>query len=188
MQRLYGVVSCCDSTAQVFVRAKSMKNIIFYDLYAIATAMKIDVFKFCRAVFLGGTIAQILRICCSPKIFYSVVCFATVDVVNDFRKPTVMPKKNSAMLSHAVIQHGIKQVSFWVRLLFYSLTNSVALVRGFFVNKIAIRMVIKPFFQNFLRDMIGFVHAVVPYKQWCGKWRLGVDSIGPLRYCKAKKL
>lgn len=188
MQRLDSVVSCCDSTAQVFVTPESMNNTIFFDLYAIATAIKIDVFKFCRAVVLGGTIAQILRICCRSKIFYSVVCFATIDVVNDFRKPTVVPKKNSAMLPHPVIHHADAKVSFLVGFLFYSLTNSVALVSGFFVNKIAIRMVIKPFFQNFLRDMIDFVHAVVPYKQWCGKWRLDVDSIGPLRYCKAKKL
>jgi hypothetical protein len=58
----------------------------------------------------------------------------------------------------------------------------------FFVHKVSVWMVFKPFFQTFLGDKLQRAHAVVPYKQWSGKLRPSVDSTGPLRYCNKYSL
>ena len=183
MQRFDGVVSCNNSVVKIFVSPKSINHFVLFYLNAVFAVLQVNVFKLCGAVFLRRTIAQVFRIRGRSKIFNFVICFASVNVVNNARQKTVMPQENCAMLSYTLALNANPKVTLHRWLLLDSLPYAVAPITRFFVNKISVWVVVKPRLEQFLRDKICFVHAVVPFKRWFGKWRLGVDSIGPLRYC-----
>jgi hypothetical protein len=133
-------------------------------------------------VALLSAIKSVLAFCGKPKIFNPAVCAIGINVVNkDGRQLTVVKQPNQAVHFVPFARNAYVSVSMLINDASY-LAIAHMWSRCFFPVKIAID-VIKQLNNFLLRDMIEFVHAVVPVKQWFGKWRLSVDSTGPLRYC-----
>jgi hypothetical protein len=129
-----------------------------------------------------SSVVSILAFGSKPQIFNPAVIAIHVNMVNKlFRKFIVVVSPNQAVHLKRLPKQTDVSVPVFVNIT--SDATGLGSVRSWvFPKKVAIS-VFKDVAHNFGRDKICFVHAVVPFKRWFGKWRLGVDSIGPLRYC-----